>query len=99
MEDNDVTTTPDRPEQFNRSRFVLAHQAVVLIATIISAPALGALGAVAVLAPLAMLRGVSRRDMRTVLISVALGVATMALVFAAGVAMLAYGLGHDRNWR
>lgn len=94
-----MTTGPNQSGQFKRGRFVLAHQVVVIIATIVSAPALGALGAVAVLAPLVMLRGAARRDVHTVLISVGLGVATMALVFGAGVAMLAYGLGHDRNWR
>ncbi|MFS2022054.1 hypothetical protein [Massilia sp. CT11-137] len=94
-----MSTEPDRPSQYQRGRFVLVHQAVVVVATIVSAPALGLLGAVTVLAPLLKLRGATRRDANTVLISVALGVATMALVFGAGVAMLAYGLGHDRNWR
>ena len=94
-----MTTEKDRPAQYQRGRFVLVHQAVVVVATIVSAPALGLLGAVAVLGPLLMLRGAARRDANTVLLSVVLGVATMALVFGAGVAMLAYGLGHDRNWR
>jgi hypothetical protein len=94
-----MTTQPDRPTQYKRGRFVLVHQAAVIVATIVSAPALGLLGAVALLAPLLMLRGAARRDANTVLISVGLGLATMALVFGAGVAMLAYGLGHDRNWR
>lgn len=94
-----MTTEPERSPRYKRGRFVLWHQAVVVVATIVSAPALGLLGAVAVLAPLVMLRGAARRDANTVLISVVLGVATMALVFGAGVAMLAYGLGHDRNWR
>lgn len=51
------------------------------------------------LAPLVMLRVAARRDANTVLISLVLRVATMALVFGGGVAMLAHGLGHDRNWR
>jgi hypothetical protein len=46
-----------------------------------------------------MLRGATRRDVHTVWMSVGLGIVMIALVFGVGVAMLAYGLGHDHNWR
>jgi hypothetical protein len=98
MEDN-PTTRPAGPAHLKRGRFVLVHQAVVIASTMLSMPAPGVMTAVALFAPLAMLRGATRRDVHTVWMSVGLGIVMIALVFGVGVAMLAYGLGHDHNWR
>jgi hypothetical protein len=87
------------PQSIDRMRFLLKHQAAMLLSlALLFVPNLSFVPVVMALAPLAMLPDASRRDVRTVWISVALGMAVIGIAYLLLVLSFIHSLGRA-NWR